>query len=345
MKPVLLSSIAPLLFIAQLSHAIPFGVTDAKMQTIAENRTFFGTIEAINQATVSAQTSGRVVEILADIDDYVDQGQVILKLNATNQKAAVDAAKSGFAEARVIFDEATAEQTRIAEIYRQGLISKSAADKTAAALDAAMARMNSAKAGLERAQENLEYTIVRAPYAGIVMQRHVDVGEIANPGQSLFTGLSLDKLRVVSWVPQSLATVVRSEQQIQVFTESGEPLPVSSLTVFPYADPQTHSVKIRVDVAAEGKTLYPGMFVKLLVASGKRESLVIPSDAIVQRREVSAVYVSGPGTKLSLRHIRLGQQQGGYTEVLSGLSEGEQVATDPMAAGIYLKEILSGGDQ
>lgn len=346
MKSVILkvSMVLQLFLAAQAVQAVPFDLAEAEIQRINEQRSFFGIIEAINQATITAQTSGRVIEIYADIDDYVEVGQLIMKLNDTKQKAALNAAQASLDEISVLLQDIETEFERTSEIYRQKLVSKAVYDKSKATSDATKARQKTVQATYDQARENLEYTLVRAPYAGIVMQRHVDVGEVASPGSPLITGLSLDKLRVVVWLPQRLAINVRGEAQVSVTTESGADLAISKLTLYPYADPKSHSVKSRIDVDAAGEKLYPGMYVNVSVKTGERVGIMVPVEAIIQRREVSAVYVMGEGNKVLLRQVRLGKQHGDYREILAGISAGELVAMDPIAAGVYLKEVM-GGEQ
>ncbi len=168
-----------------------------------------GTVEAVNQSTVSAQTRGQVEQILFDIDDYVEQGALIAVLRDTEQKARLDQAAAELKEAGARLQEARQEHSRIKDIYEKQLVSQSAMDKAGAQLKAARARNQAAEAGLEQAREQYEYTRIRAPYSGIVTQRYIEVGETANPGQRLMSGLSLDQLRVSVDVPQSLIADVR----------------------------------------------------------------------------------------------------------------------------------------
>jgi hypothetical protein len=120
-------------------------------------------------------------------------------------------------------------------------------------------------------------------------------------------------------------------------------VPVSNKTVFPYAESASHTFRVRLDFNGENIKLFPGMFVKAVFEVGQREVLLVPTSAIVRRSEVSAVYVVSPQGKVSMRAIRMGQNlASGKTIVLAGLHDGEQVATDPIAAGLLLKQQNSG---
>jgi biotin carboxyl carrier protein len=179
------------------------------LERVAGEQRFEGVIEAVQRATVSAQTSGRIVEILFDVDDYVERGAVLLRFHAAEQEARYQQANAALEEARARLTEARNERARIAGIYARQLVAKAAMDKADAELKAAQARFESAEARLTETAEQREHTIVRAPYAGIVVERHVELGELANPGQPLMTGISLEQLRAVTGVPQRYIAAVR----------------------------------------------------------------------------------------------------------------------------------------
>ena len=170
-----------------------------------------GEVEAVSQATVTAQTGGEVREILFDVDDYVEKGSVLLRMRDREQRARVEQAEARLAEAEARLAEARAEHERVRRIFERKLVARSAMDRAEAALRAAEARAEQARAALAEAREQLEHTVVRAPYSGWVTERHIEVGEIAAPGRPLLTGVSLERLRVVTHVPQRHLAAVRRE--------------------------------------------------------------------------------------------------------------------------------------
>ena len=117
-----------------------------------------GTVEAVNQATVSAQTAGRVAEILFDVNDVVPAGAVIVRLKGTEQRAMLSGAQAGLAEARARNAEAAAAYQRIADMYQRHVVSKSQLDQATANRDAAAARLSAAEAGATTAKEGVGYS-------------------------------------------------------------------------------------------------------------------------------------------------------------------------------------------
>lgn len=318
---------------------LPFTVAAAQFRTLPQEQILDGTVEAVNRSTVSAQTSGRVEEILVDVDDYVALGAPIIRLRDTEQRAALAQAQAQLSEAQARSQEARTEYDRVRNVYERKLIAKTELDAAAAALKAAEARLEAARAGVVQAREELDYTVINAPYAGIVLQRHVELGEAVRPGQPLMTGFSLDRLRVVANVPQRLIERVRGHHQARVVLPDGQgAVAAENLTFFPYADPHSNIFKVRVYLPEKIGDLYPGMFVKTAFVIGTTKRLLIPERAVVYRGEMTGVYVV-ENERVSLRQIRVGRQvEQNRVEVLAGLEADEQVALEPIAAGIYLKE-------
>ena len=298
-----------------------------------------GVIEAAQKTTVSAQISGQVEDILFDIDDYVEKGEVIVRLKDTQPTAKLKQANAELSEAKARLKEAEDEYVRVKGVYEKQAVSRKAMDAAEAAKKAAQAKLEAARAGLEQAQEQLEYTRVRAPYAGIVTERHIEIGESAQPGKKLISGLSLEHLRVNVDVPQNMINAVREADAVKIETPDGSVIPVNEKTVFPYAEPASHTFRVRLDLKGDGMRLFPGMFVKAVFEIGQRHALVVPTSAIVRRSEVTAVYVLSAQARLSMRSIRKGHDLAdGRTIVLAGLQQGEQVVIDPIAAGVQLKQ-------
>lgn len=303
----------------------------ARVETRPLERVLDGKIEAVHEATVSAQTSGRVVELNYDVDDYVEKDAILLRFRDKEQRARYNAAKAQY-------EEAQAEYQRVKDIFEKKLVAKSALDK-------AEARLKSTKAAYEQAAEELENTRVRAPYSGIVVRRHVEVGELASVGQPLFTGISLEELRASVNIPQDMVNVVRKRQKARVLLDSNgtDSVPGESLRISPYADPQSHTFNVRVNLPQGDHGIYPGMFVKVAFVVDEAERLLVPREAIVHRSEVTGAYVIDDQGQLQLRQLRIGEQYpDGMIEVLAGLQAGEKVALDPVRATAVYKEQWAG---
>ncbi len=312
--------------------------------TVPDEIRLDGRVEAVNQATVAAQTSGRVIEINFDIDDYVPKGEIIVRLNDTEQQARLSRARSGLQEVQARFDKAADDQRRKQVLYQKQAVSKSALEAAEAEFKAAQAAQAAARAQVTEAGEQVEHTLIRAPYSGIVVERHIETGELVQPGTLLMTGLSLDSLRVTTHVPESLIATLRRFQRASVILPDAVNGRVAAeqLTISPRADANTHSFEVRLQLPALNTPLYPGMSVKVAVTSGEAERLLIPGPALVYRSEVAGVYVVDD-QGIHFRQVRPGARyEGERREVLSGLAAGERVALDPVRAVTLLKNAPAG---
>jgi len=306
-----------------------------KVGTTAIEMIFDGTVEAVHQATVSAQTAGRIQEINFDVDDYVEAGSVLISFTDVEQKTDLQRAEADLSGARARLVETTEEYSRAENLKERGLGSQRDLDRALSARKTAQANVNSAESAVVAARQQLEYTVVRAPYSGIVTKRFVEVGETVSRGQPLMSGLSLEKLRVIVDLPQQVAIEVRRDPKVVVLTDA-EPVTPEKVIVFPTADPVTKTFRVRLELPDGQFDLFPGMFVKAAFKTGEAERLLIPLASILHRSEVTAVYVYADD-EVRMRQIRVGATFGDQVEVLAGLKEGEQIALDPVQAGIYAK--------
>ncbi len=322
-----------------VAEPAPLVWATATAETVAQERMLDGVVEAVNQATVSSQTSGRIKEVLFDVDDTVEKGAVLLRFRDTEPLAKLDKSQALVAEAEAKLRDVELEHKRAGDMVANKLISEAELDRAAAALKGAQARLKSAQAEGVQAQEQVENTVVRAPYSGIVVKRHVEAGETASVGQALMTGLTLEKLRVNIDVPQSYINNVRQFKAARVLLPHAEGTSVNAtgITIFPIADVSSHSFRVRVSLPKEAVGMYPGMFVKVGLKTGEQTRLVVPVSAVAFRSEVVAVYVADATGKIAMRQIRVGRVVNDKIEILAGLDAGERVAVDPLRAVVEFK--------
>jgi len=326
--------------IVMAEENLPFATATINLEKSPQTRAFDGVVEAVNKATVSAQVSGRVTTIKFDVNDFVKKGDVIIRIRDNEYNARLRTAKAGLNEAKAGYRDAELEFDRIKGLVKDRMVSDAEFDKAKAGLKAAEARVAASEAKITEAQEQVDNTVIRAPFSGVVVERHIEVGETTQVGQPVMTGFSLDELRVNTDIPQAFINAIRKHKKASVrFAEnSSDSIPVKNMVTFPYANPISHTFRVRTNLPKKTKNLLPGMLVKVDFVINEAQRLLIPNNAIVRRSEVVAAYVLNEENQIILRQIRLGHRFGDKTEVLAGLSEGETVALDPVRAGIYLKQ-------
>lgn len=283
------------------------------------------TLEAVRQATVAAQVAGRVLDVKAEAGQSVRQGQVLMRIDAREAAENLAAAKANLAQAEASFN-------RTRDLHAKKFVSAAALDKADADLKAARAAAAASGAGLS-------HSTVAAPIAGVVAQRHVELGEMAALGKPLVTVFDPKGLRAVASIPQYKMAELRGAPKARLeFPELGLWVDAAKVEILPTVDARTHTGTARVYLPEDLKQVVPGMFVRVHFVTGRAPKLTVPPKAVVRRGEVAAVYVMDGTGQSRMRQVRLGEAvAGGEIEVLAGLADGEKVAADPVAAGIALK--------
>ncbi len=296
------------------------------------DRAWDGVVEAVQQADLSAQTSGRVLEIGVDLDDRVSAGQVLLRLSAVEQQAGAATSRAQLRATEAAAVEAQTTHSRYVALGSKQYVSRLQLDQARAARDAAVAARDAARAQLAQSQQQADYTVVRAPFAGVVSARRVEPGESVAPGQPLLSIHAPGALRLVVQLPQSDVAAMRAAASPRILLADGRSLAAGAITVSPAADPGTHTVAVRVALPEMESAPQPGTTAKLqFPIAGAAARPEIPRSALARRGEITGVYVLAD-KRLSLRQLRLGETRGDQVEVLAGLKGGEIIAADPVAA-------------
>lgn len=351
MRPLMLASLVLALAACGSDEAARENAPLPKLETftvaagdVQAGRSWDGVVEAVREAALSAQTSGRVTAVDVDVNDRVVAGQTLLRLSVVEQQAGVDTARAQLRAAEAAAVEAERNYQRFAALAKDNYVSRAQLDQARAGRDAANAARDAARAQLASAGQGAEYTVVRAPYAGIVAARSVEPGEAVGPGQPLLTVYSPDDLRIEVRVPQSDAEAIRAQPSARVAFDGGTSVDARQVVVYPSADPLSHSVAVRVLLPRMAAPVAPGTTAKVVFPiRGGDKALRIPEAAIVRRGELTGAYVLKDGT-LTLRQLRLGAPEGGTVEALAGLRAGDVVARDPEAAlQALLKQREAGG--
>ncbi len=318
--------------------ALPFEVATVKYQQTDSGYSTEATVEAVKQSTLNAQVSGRVTAVNFDVGDYVKAGTVIVRLSAQELTSAVAGSQAQEAQAAATLANARANYQRQQQLFQQKFISQAALDRATSEFQAAEAAARAARAGVGQSTAMSGYTVITAPYSGVVAARHVEVGETVAPGKPLMTGFDPKDMRVIANIPQYKLAEVKASTRVAVEIPSLDKwIDATGVTVLPSADTATHTVKVRIDLPTNLDGVIPGMFARAHFSTGSARRLTIPASAVVRRSEITAVYVVRQD-KVSLRQIRLGTPNAqGQVEVLAGLNPGDVIALDPVKAGIYAK--------
>ena len=314
---------------------------EARLATSAEVNGYDGVVEAVRQTVLAAQVAGAIVELSAKAGDTVKAGQVLARVDARAAEQSATASQAQVQAARASLDVASKDFARQKQLFQKHFISQAALDQAEAVYKAAESQVAAqiAQAGAARSQS--DFFVLRAPYGGVVADVPVVLGDMALPGRPILTLYDPLSLRVTATIPQTTGTSLSVQQGARVelpgATGTQRWITPTQVTVLPTADPNTHTLQIRLDLPSGTANLAPGMFARAWLpvqgAAGVPDGRVfVPATAIVRRAEMTGVYVLDAAGKPMLRQVRLGKSADDSIEVLSGISAGERVAADPQAA-------------
>ncbi len=282
-------------------------------------------VEAVHQATVAAQIAGRVIEVRVDAGQRVKQGELLMRLDAREAAGSDASARASLEQARVAYE-------RTKNLHAQKFVSQAALDQAAAAWQAAQGAAASSGAGLSHGN-------VTAPIAGLVAQRHVELGEMAAPGKPLATVFDPKGMRVIASLPQYKLAELRKAGRARVeFPETGKWVDALRVEILPTVDARSRTATARLYLPDDIEGVVPGTYARAHFTVGKAQKLTLPPAAVLRRGEVTAVYVLDDKGGARLRQVRLGEAvAGGELEVLAGITPGERVSLTPVKTGIELK--------
>jgi RND family efflux transporter MFP subunit len=303
---------------------------------------FDGNVEAVRQTVVAAQVPGAVVAIDVRAGDRVRAGQLLMRLDARTAEQTAVASDAQVKATQAQLEVAARELERQRQLFRKEYISRAALERAEAQHKATQAQLDAlrAQAGAARTQSGLH--LVRAPYAGVVAEVPVALGDMAMPGRPLLVLYDPAALRVTAALPQTVAGRPIAAEAVSLelpgLPDGGRIAPTRAV-VLPTVDAATHTVQARFDLPPQTVGAAPGMFARVRLtegaeaAPGARERLYVPSRAIVRRAELTGVYVVDARGRPLLRQVRLGPVGAdGDVEVLSGVAAGEQIALEPQVA-------------
>lgn len=297
-----------------------------------------GVVEAVRQSVISAQVAGRITQLAVKAGDRVKPGQVLVRIDSQAAAQQANASQALVSAARAQLEMARKDLARQQQLFQKQFISRAALDQAEAQFKAteAAVRGTLAQAGVANTQTG--FFTLAAPYAGIVAEVAAEVGDMALPGKPLLTLYDPAEMRVVAALPQSkvaqLSPTGAVRLELTTLPETQRWQQASAVQILPTADAGSQTMQVRLVLPAMAVPVTPGMFARAYfpLAGDKQSRLLIPARAVVHRTELTAVYVVTPTGQVQLRQVRLGKPLGDEIEVLAGVSAGERVALDPIAA-------------
>jgi RND family efflux transporter MFP subunit len=322
-----------------------------------------GYVTARREATVSAQITGTLTEVLIEEGDHVKAGQVLGRLDDTAQRAALAQAQAqvNSAQALLVQSQANLNQSerdvqRAEDLVKRNLVSEQAVEqaRTQVAAQGAQALsqrklIDLAQANLRSAQVQLDYCTVRAPFTGVVIAKAAQVGEIISPfsagGGFTRTGIGtivdMDSLEIEVDVNEAYINRVQPGQPVESVLNAYPDwrIPSHVIAIIPTADRSKATVKVRIGLDVKDPRIVPDMGVRVSFLEEKKaqeqpqerpHGVLVPVAAIRSEQDRPVVFVMKDG-KAERRTVTLGPTYGDSRQVLTGIATGESVIVDPPA--------------
>ena len=319
-----------------------------------------GYVTARREATVSSKVTGKVTEVLIEEGVKVAEGQILARLDDTNAQASLrlaraqgDSAKSSLEETRVRLKEAEQEWERQKVLVKGSVATQADYDHAAAAALALRARLALQEAEVivaERTiaiwQQQLDDTVIRAPFAGVVTSKNAQPGEMISPMSSggftrtgICTIVDMESLEIEIDVNESYINRVAPGQPVEATLDaySDWKIPCKVIAIIPTADRQKSTVRVRVGFDQPDPRILPEMSVKVAfretgVAATRavNRNVIVPQTAVRSQDGRDVVFVLQRG-RVERRAVTVARTQAGDTELSAGVAAGERIAVDPPA--------------
>ena len=319
-----------------------------------------GYVVARHEATVSAQLIGTLTSVSVEEGDHVTKGQILARLDPTAYQAQLDsaraqyaAAQAGVVKARATLQQDRANAARLNAVVARGYVSRQDAQQAntlvatdKAGLDVAIKQAQAAKDQVQAAQVSLDFTVIRAPFSGVVTAKAAEVGEIVSPytagGGGIAGGLAtivdMDSLEVDVDVNEAYISRVVPNMPVQAVLDAYPDwkIPAHVIAIIPSADKSKATVKVRIGLDQKDPRIIPqmGVRVSFLEQSDKNRQplpgVLVPKSAVVQRDGKDVVFVVKDG-HATQTPVTTGADFSDMKQVTQGLAAGDDVVTTPPA--------------
>jgi HlyD family secretion protein len=305
------------------------------------NATTTSTIKSEYEVILSAQRTGRIVSLPVREGDRVMKGDLIAKLDLTEESVQ---SESLLAQSKATYEEAEKNLKRSQDLFANGMISQQDNEGARRAFEVARSQYEASR---QDVSVKRNYSIINAPFGGVVSKKFTEVGEMLLPGKQIVTLVDPDRIYVLATIDEVDVGRLRPGLPVTVTVDAftGERFDASIRRISPIVSGgklETRTADVWIYFTTKDARIKPGMSadVEILITTLK-DVLSTPSQAIVEREGKKQVYVAegkgltaGAGTRVRLRPVEAGESNWINTEIKKGLSAGEYIVTTPEAEGL-----------
>jgi len=271
-----------------------------------------GTVTSDHRVSISSRISGYIRKLSVREGDRVKKGQVLVRVDPVN-------AKQGLIQAEADLADAKADLKRYESLYRDHAASKQQ-------LDRVRLRYKLTRSQAVQARNQLGYAEVISPVNGVVVEKRLSKGDLAQPGAAILTLEDPASLLVKTYVSEQYVSGIHAGDKVVVEIPSMQRrMPGIVRQVVEAADAISHQFLIKIALQ-DNSQAHPGMYAQVGFAIGRRKTLMIPADAVVERAGLHGVYIVDNKSIIHYRQIRIGAKGDNTVELLAGLHDGDVIA-------------------
>ncbi len=315
--------------------AAPVKVYRVQRQKISEKLFYTGVIQAMNKINVTPDIGGKIAKIHVEEGDRVQKGQLLAELDTRAVRLQLDQAQAALAVAEANYNDAQKNMERMERLKKEDAASDQQYEKVKLAYEAADAQLKQAGAAVNLARYNLDVSLMKAPFSGVVASKNAEVGEVINPMMGGFSPTSgvltlMDFSRVKIEIDATQQDIVRIKKgqpaQLRVTAMPDRIFQGRVSMVNITADPVSKKFKVEVTVDNPDLALRPNTFGEVsLEVSTHEHALVIPQKAVLENKYAFRVKDDNTVERVELS---LGLQNSDRIEVINGLKEGDLVVVE-----------------
>lgn len=302
-----------------------------------------GEVSAQNEVPLSFQSSGQLVQILADAGDHVEAGAELARLEPKTQQANVTAAQAGVVAAQANVNQADINFARQKALFDQGLVTRSVFEQAQTTVQTAAASLEVAQSQLATAQEALDQTVLKASDDGIITARKLSAGEIAQAGQTVFT-LAVDGPRDAVFNVQESVFLARPPDAQGVVQSVDNPDVTAQgiiRNISPALDPNNGTVQVTASLIDPSGNLPLGSAVIATTKAKPSPAVILPWSALWSEDGKPSVWtVNATDNTVSLIPVDIKAYVTGSVIISSGLEPGDQVVVEG-AKFLYPGQVVS----
>jgi len=307
--------------------AIPPHTVAAEQRLVDDLIDWPASIRSRTLANVAPRVMGRIIDVRAAAGTAVRQGDLLAVLDDRDLRARAEQAHAALRAAEAEAAHAAGDRHRAERLFREQASTQQERDATVARAKATDAQAAQARNALAEAEVLLAESTIRAPFDGVVATRLADPGDMAAPGQPIFTVYDPHALRLEANIGETCGRLLQLGSDVAVHLEA----PAQDLTarideIAPAADPQTRTLLIKAALPPLPE-LRPGTYARVRTACGRRVALLIPAAAVTRIGQIESVRVASDGS-VRRRNVRTGKTFATEVEIVSGLQPGERVVLE-----------------